>query len=120
LSIEDTICQTEGVLYVLDANDGWKERGSGKFLLNKHENQSHLVMRSDAVFRTILNVKLFPGIQVFVMQERFIRFGTLETNTNEDGVVETKMTNYALKLRSSSTTQEVCNKINEHIPRHFL
>jgi hypothetical protein len=59
-------------------------------------------------------------MQVFVMQERFIRFGALETNTNEDGVVETKMMNYALKLRSNSTAQEVCNKINESIPRHYL
>jgi hypothetical protein len=120
LSIEDTICQPKGVLYVLDANEDWKERGLGKFCLNKHENQSHLVIRSNTVFRTILNVKLFPGMQVFVMQEHFIRFGALETNTNEDGEVETKMMNYALKLRNSSTAQEMCKKINESIPRHFL
>jgi hypothetical protein len=50
------------------------------------------------------------------MQDIFIRFGARETNTNEDGRVETKMMNYALKLRSSTTAQEMCLKINANIP----
>jgi hypothetical protein len=45
---------------VLDANQDWKEHGAGKFLLNNHENQSHLIMRAKTIFRTILGVKRFP------------------------------------------------------------
>ncbi|KAI8890218.1 PH domain-like protein [Backusella circina FSU 941] len=113
---EDTICQTKGKLYVMDNTQNWKERGVGTFRLNKHENESRLVMRTDSVYRLILNLKLFPGMKIFIMQDKFIRFGTLETETNEDGTSETKLVNYALKLGSASTAQEICQHIISCIP----
>jgi hypothetical protein len=73
-------------------------------------------MRTDSVYRLILNLKLFPGMKVFIMQEKFIRFGTLQTETNMDGKSETKLVNYALKLSSANTAQEICQHITSCIP----
>lgn len=87
---------------MLDANEDWKEYGTGQFRLNNVGNEHHVVVHRRKVHRIILKVKLFLKIQVFFMQGNVIRFGTPETNTNEDGKVETKMVNCALKLRSST------------------
>ncbi|KAI8887444.1 hypothetical protein K501DRAFT_283258 [Backusella circina FSU 941] len=105
---EEVICQTKGRLY--------KEHRAGIFRLNKSEKASRLVMRTDSVYRLILNAKIFPGIKVSVKQDKFVCFGTMETETNENGTSETKLVNYALKLGSPSAAQNICQHIISCIP----
>jgi Ran-binding protein 3 len=119
---EDTVYQTKGKLLVLDTRTGnWKERGVGTFRINMKEDakkvlQTRLVMRTDSVYRVILNLLLFEGMKVFIMQDKFVRFAGFETETKEDGTVETKLISFALKLSNPNVAQEVCDRINEHIP----
>lgn len=122
---EDTIFQTKAKLLVLDTASGnWKERGVGTFRINMREEetrnvlQTRLVMRTDSVYRVILNLLLFEGMKVFIMQDKFVRFAGFEKETKEDGTVETKLISYALKLSNPSVAHEVCERITEHIPRH--
>lgn len=118
---EDTIYQTKAKLLVLDqASGNWKERGVGTFRINMKEEkdtiQTRLVMRTDSVFRLILNLLLFQGMKVFIMQEKFVRFAGFETETKEDGSVDTKLVSFALKLSNPTIAKEVCNQINDCIP----
>lgn len=106
------------------ATGNWKERGVGTFRINMKEEetkkvlQTRLVMRTDSVYRVILNLLLFEGMKVFIMQDKFVRFAGFETETKEDGTVETKLISFALKLSNPSIAHEVCDRIIEHIPRH--
>lgn len=86
-----------------------KEEGHSK-------TQTRLVMRADSVFRVILNLLLFEGMKVFIMQDKFVRFAGFETETKEDGTSETKMVNYALKLSNSAVAKELCDQIISCIP----
>lgn len=98
---EETVYQHKAKLLVLDTKSNqWKERGSGTFRVNVKAvtSQVRLVMRTDSVYRLILNLLLFPEIKVFLMQERFVRFAGFESETKEDGSQETKLVNYALKV----------------------
>ncbi|KAG1147877.1 hypothetical protein G6F37_003710 [Rhizopus arrhizus] len=120
---EDTIYQTKAKLLILDGSSGnWKERGVGTFRINVKEEenkstpQTRLVMRADSVYRLILNLLLFQGMKVFIMQEKFVRFAGFEKDTKEDGTSETKLVNFALKLSNSAVAKEVCETINAHIP----
>lgn len=56
-------------------------------------------MRADSVYRLILNLLLFSEMKVFIMQERFVRFAGFESEQKEDGTSETKLVNYALKVK---------------------
>ncbi|GAN06253.1 conserved hypothetical protein [Mucor ambiguus] len=120
---EDTIYQTKAKLLVLDAASGnWKERGVGTFRINMKEEenkkvlQTRLVMRTDSVYRVILNLLLFQGMKVFIMQDKFVRFAGFETNVKEDGTSETKLVSFALKLSNPSIAKEVCEQIISCIP----
>ncbi|OBZ83911.1 Ran-specific GTPase-activating protein 2 [Choanephora cucurbitarum] len=116
---EDTIFQTKAKLLVLDtATSNWKERGVGTFRINQNEetNQARLVMRTDSVYRLILNLKLFKGMKVFIMQDKFVRFAGFEAEVKEDNTSETKLINFALKLGSPSVAQDVCERIIKCIP----
>ncbi|KAI9246126.1 hypothetical protein BY458DRAFT_79676, partial [Sporodiniella umbellata] len=119
---ENTIYQTKAKLLILDGNTGnWKERGVGSFRINTKEEdkstpQTRLVMRADSVYRLILNLLLFPGMKVFIMQEKFVRFAGFEKSTKEDGTEETKLVNFALKLSNSSVAQDVFETISAHLP----
>lgn len=115
---EDTIYQTKGKLLVLDTTTGnWKERGVGTFRINMKEEdkklQTRLVMRTDSVFRVILNLLLFEGMKVFIMQDKFVRFSGFE---KQDDNSETKLVSYALRLSNPTIAKEVCNQINSCIP----
>jgi hypothetical protein len=102
---EQTVYQHKAKLLVLDTKSNhWKERGSGTFRINVKNatSQARLVMRTDSVYRLILNLLLFPEIKVFLMQERFVRFAGFESETKEDGSLETKLVNYALKVNENS------------------
>lgn len=118
---EDTIYQTKAKLLVLDTASGnWKERGVGTLRINMKEEetklQTRLVMRADSVFRVILNLLLFEGMKVFIMQDKFVRFAGFETETKEDGTSETKLVSYALKLSNSTIARELCDQIIACIP----
>lgn len=120
---EDTIYQTKAKLLVLDAASGnWKERGVGTFRINMKEEetkkvlQTRLVMRTDSVYRVILNLLLFQGMKVFIMQDKFVRFAGFETEVKEDGTSETKLVSFALKLSNPSIAKEVCEQIISCIP----
>ncbi|KAI8341978.1 hypothetical protein BC941DRAFT_177622 [Chlamydoabsidia padenii] len=122
---EDTIYQTKAKLLVLDSNtNNWKERGSGTFRINVKELeldgrttcQARLVMRADSVYRLILNLLLFAEMKVFIMQDRFVRFAGFESETKEDGTLETKLVNYALKVANPSAAQELYHQITSRIP----
>ncbi|ORE07385.1 PH domain-like protein [Rhizopus microsporus var. microsporus] len=119
---EHTIFQTKAKLLILDGPSGnWKERGVGTFRINvKEENksapQARLVMRTDSVYRLILNLLLFEGMKVFIMQEKFVRFAGFEKTTKEDGSSDTKLVNFALKLSNPSVAKEVYETIMAHVP----
>lgn len=68
-------------------------------------------MRADSVFRVIMNIPLFVGMKVWIMQEKFVRFAAFETVESVEGGDKkddtaasgsTKLVNYALKVRSST------------------
>lgn len=68
---------------------------------------ANTVMRSDAVLKVILNVKLFPGMQCDLEQERFIRFVAME----EEGLVH-----FAMKLANANEAAAFLEKLQENIP----
>ncbi|KAL0078458.1 hypothetical protein J3Q64DRAFT_1766441 [Phycomyces blakesleeanus] len=121
---ERTVYQTKAKLLALDTQSGnWKERGSGTLHINMKDTnrigaQQHtrLVMRADSVYRVILNLALFPGMKVFIMQEKFVRFAGFETETKENGETEAVLVNYALRVRDPSAAQELCDQITMCIP----
>ncbi|KAF7728733.1 hypothetical protein EC973_005570 [Apophysomyces ossiformis] len=119
---ERTIYQTKAKLLVLDTvTSNWKERGAGTLRINTSDRAqdnsftTRLVMRADSVFRLILNVKIFPGMQVFIMQEKFVRFAGFETET-KDGKTETKLVNYALRVSNAAAAEELRDQIAACVP----
>lgn len=70
-------------LFVLENSD-WKERGVGQLRLNtkisaeNEKTSARMVMRSEAVHRLILNISLFPEMNVTLAQEKFLRFSAFE------------------------------------------
>jgi RanBP1 domain len=110
---EYTVHTVKAKLLVMDGkSDNWKERGTGTLRINTkktHGNSStRLVMRADSVFRVILNVPLFVGMKVWIMQEKFVRFAAFETvesvesgDKKDDAATSgsTKLVNYALKVK---------------------
>ena len=68
---------------------------------------THTVMRSEAVLRVILNVKLFAGMQCHVEQERFLRIVAME----QDGLVH-----FALKLANAHEAESFLAELQQNIP----
>lgn len=95
----------------------WKERGVGTFRINMKEEddklQTRLVMRTDSVYRVILNLLLFEGMKVFIMQDKFVRFAGFE---KQDDDSETKLVSYALRLSNPTLARDLCEQINACIP----
>ncbi|KAI7866178.1 hypothetical protein BDF14DRAFT_1816937 [Spinellus fusiger] len=120
---EKTVYQTKAKLLALDTvSNNWKERGTGTLHINRNNTyqeqlQTRLVMRTDSVYRVILNLALFPGMKVFIMQDKFVRFAGFEAGTHESGNVEPVLVNYALKVRDALAAQELCNQITLCIPQ---
>ncbi|RHZ89010.1 hypothetical protein Glove_19g39 [Diversispora epigaea] len=66
-------------LYCMDGQ--WKERGVGTLRLNYPKNNKkspRLVMRSDNVFRVILNVALFNRMHIERSQDKFVKLIAFE------------------------------------------
>ncbi|KAG2186686.1 hypothetical protein INT44_002912 [Umbelopsis vinacea] len=128
---EYTVHTIKAKLLVMDgSSDSWKERGTGTLRINTkktHGNSAtRLVMRADSVFRVILNVPLFVGMKVWIMQEKFVRFAAFETVESVEGGEKkddaaasgsTKLVNYALKVGSTSSAQDLYDMIIAHLPR---
>ncbi|ORZ05816.1 hypothetical protein BCR42DRAFT_427822 [Absidia repens] len=123
---ENTVYQTKAKLLILDSTtSNWKERGAGTLRINvkemestegKGSSQTRLVMRTDSVYRLILNLLLFSEMKAFIMQDRFVRFAGFESETKEDGSVDTKLVNYALKVTNPFAAQELHYQISSRIP----
>ncbi|KAI8576063.1 hypothetical protein K450DRAFT_258709 [Umbelopsis ramanniana AG] len=128
---EYTVHTVKAKLLVMDGtSDSWKERGTGTLRINTkktHGNSAtRLVMRADSVFRVILNVPLFVGMKVWIMQEKFVRFAAFESvesvevgDKKDDAAASgsTKLVNYALKVGSTSSAQDLYDMIIAHLPR---
>lgn len=109
---EYTVHTVKAKLLVIDgSSDNWKERGTGTLRINTKKTNGNsatrLVMRADSVFRVILNVPLFVGMKVWIMQEKFVRFASFESvESHEQGdkkdeastLGSTKLVNYAVKV----------------------
>ncbi|RUP45353.1 hypothetical protein BC936DRAFT_148280 [Jimgerdemannia flammicorona] len=107
---ESTIYQVKAKLYVMDAQQQWKERGIGNLRLNMRRNNRHavrLVMRADSVFRVILNVPLFPGMSCELAQEKFVRIIVIE-----DG----HLTQFAIKVSNKNIAEELYETLRMSIP----
>jgi len=126
---EYTVHTVKAKLLVIDgSSENWKERGTGTLRINTKKTNGNtaarLVMRADSVFRVILNVPLFAGMKVWIMQEKFVRFAGFETvepsesaEKKDETVGSTKLVNYALKVGSSSSAQDLYDMIIAHLPR---
>ncbi|KAI9323530.1 hypothetical protein BX666DRAFT_73335 [Dichotomocladium elegans] len=113
---EETIYHIKAKLFVMDrSSSNWKERGAGTLRINIRENASgkhaRIVMRADTVYRVILNLPLFEGMDFLIMQEKFVRFAGFET-IEVDGKKETQVVNYALKVANPSTAIELQQQLN--------
>lgn len=109
---EYTVHSVKAKLLVIDGkSDNWKERGTGTLRINTKKTDgtsaTRLIMRADSVFRVILNVPLFPGMKVWIMQEKFVRFAAFEqADPSEDkkkdddssALGSRKLVNYAVKV----------------------
>ncbi|KAI3622912.1 hypothetical protein CBS14141_004245 [Malassezia furfur] len=108
---EETVAATRAKLYTMAKDHSWKERGTGVLKLNRKAGgdatSARLVMRSDAVLRVILNVKLFAGMQCHVEQERFLRIVAME----QDGLVH-----FALKLANAHEAESFLAELQQNIP----
>ncbi|KAI7816326.1 hypothetical protein BC939DRAFT_52596 [Gamsiella multidivaricata] len=93
---EMNIYQTKGKLYAdTEKNHAWKERGKGTFKVNvsrKDTKLARLVMRTDGVLRLILNVAIFPDMNVVITGEKYVRF---------IGIEEGKPISFLLKILPS-------------------
>ena len=106
---EETVASARAKLYSLAENQVWKERGTGAIKINVHRPSAsaRLVMRLDAVLNLILNVKLFPGMQCHLDQERFLRVVAMES----DG-----LTHFLLKFGNAADAHAFLTHLQEHIP----
>lgn len=105
---ETTVASARVKLYVMAQDKSWKERGIGVLKINTAEGASpRLVMRSDAVLRLLLNVKLFSGMQCDLEQERFVRVVVMEPQ----GIAH-----LALKFGNAQGAMTFLQQLKEHIP----
>ncbi|RHZ59060.1 hypothetical protein Glove_365g106 [Diversispora epigaea] len=96
-------------LYCMDGQ--WKERGVGTLRLNYPKNNKkspRLVMRSDNVFRVILNVSLFNGMKIERSQDKFVKLFAFEG----------KLVHFAIKLSNSNAANELYEAIMDAITSH--
>ncbi|KAJ2673401.1 hypothetical protein GGI25_004736 [Coemansia spiralis] len=107
---EDETCIYSSRSKLFELVDGnWKERGSGVFKINRHneDGKRRLVMRTDQTFRLILNVGLFPGMKASC-ERRFVRFTIFD---------EAKApVTFVLRFASEELADEALDNISRNIP----
>ncbi|KAF9197836.1 hypothetical protein BGZ49_001560, partial [Haplosporangium sp. Z 27] len=103
---EFSIYQTKGKLYAdTEKTHAWKERGKGAFKVNvsqKDTNLARLVMRTDGALRLILNVAIFPDMNVVITSDKYVRF---------IGIEEGKPISFLLKVKDASTANDIVDSI---------
>ncbi|KAI0262285.1 hypothetical protein BC834DRAFT_925245 [Gloeopeniophorella convolvens] len=108
---DETVHSVRGKLYVLSAQNQWKERGTGVLRLNRRRADhagARLVMRKDAVYAVLLNVTLFRGMSCAVAQDpRYLRFSVLAPGGT---------THYNLRVASAKAAAELLQVIEDNIP----
>ncbi|ORZ03265.1 hypothetical protein BCR43DRAFT_483030 [Syncephalastrum racemosum] len=74
---ETTVYQVKANLYRME-NKLWKENGRGNVRINIHNKTKvpRVLMRTEAVYRLILNERLTQGMGFHILQERFVQFHT--------------------------------------------
>ncbi|KAJ1505650.1 hypothetical protein HMI54_004199 [Coelomomyces lativittatus] len=92
-------------LYICE-NEGFKEKGIGTLKLNVNElengqQKARLVMRSDNVYKILLNCNLIPGMTCMVT-DSFVRFVAIENST---------FTIYLFKLTNAKYAEELAESI---------
>ncbi|KAG0286872.1 hypothetical protein BGZ96_009097 [Linnemannia gamsii] len=109
---EMTIFQTKGKLYAdAEKSHTWKERGKGTFKINvgrRDTKVARLVMRTDGVLRLILNISIFPEMNVTITGDKYICF---------TGVEEGAPLSFLLKVKDAETAEEVVQNINRAAER---
>ncbi|KAG8930331.1 hypothetical protein FRC02_004326 [Tulasnella sp. 418] len=108
---ENTKYQVRAKLFQLDTRGTFKERGTGVLKINvrkSDESGARIVMRADGVYRTILNVLLFPGMHFSVGQDpRYLKLASIE-----NGVP----THYAIRVSNAKVAQELYDNVESYIP----
>ncbi|KAG0378148.1 hypothetical protein BGX24_004613 [Mortierella sp. AD032] len=111
---EMTIYQTKGKLYAdAEKTKTWKERGKGTFKVNvgrRDTKVARLVMRTDGVLRLILNITIFPEMNISISGDKYIYFM---------GIEEGKPISFLLKVKDAATADEVVQHINRAADRQL-
>ncbi len=66
----------------MDEEQQWRERGVGILRVNEKKGATEtvrLVMRTEAVFKLILNVRIIPNMPCEIVQDIFLRIVGCET-----------------------------------------
>ncbi|KAJ1869142.1 hypothetical protein LPJ55_005572 [Coemansia sp. RSA 990] len=113
---EDETCiySTKAKLFEF-ADNSWKERGSGQFKINQHNDnplRRRLVMRMDQTFRLILNVRLFAAMKLSY-ERRFVRFTCIDP---ESAAPVTFALRFASETLAAETHQQISDAIPEEDP----
>ncbi|KAJ2848346.1 hypothetical protein IWW36_003356 [Coemansia brasiliensis] len=109
---EDETCiySTKAKLFEF-ASNAWKERGSGQFKINQHNDnrlRRRLVMRMEQTFRLILNVRLFAAMKLSC-ERRFVRFTCIDPESAAP-------VTFALRFASEPLAAEAYQQISDAIP----
>ncbi|KAF9357090.1 hypothetical protein BGX26_004264 [Mortierella sp. AD094] len=103
---EISIYQTKGKLYAdTEKTHAWKERGKGAFKINisqKDTKMARLVMRTDGALRLILNVAIFPDMNVVITGDKYVRF---------IGIEEGKPISFLLKVKDAIVAKDIVDGI---------
>ncbi|KAF9985599.1 hypothetical protein BGZ75_002746 [Mortierella antarctica] len=109
---EMNIYQTKGKLFTdTEKTHSWKERGKGTFKVNvgrRDTKVARLVMRTDGVLRLILNVAIFPDMNVVITGEKYVRF---------IGIEEGKPIPFLLKVKDATVAEDIVRSINRAVER---
>ncbi|KAG0200579.1 hypothetical protein BGX28_006403 [Mortierella sp. GBA30] len=109
---EMNIYQTKGKLYAdTEKTHAWKERGKGTFKVNvsrKDTKLARLVMRTDGVLRLILNVAIFPDMNMVITGDKYVRF---------IGIEDGKPIPFLLKVKDATVAEEVVRSIDRAAER---
>ncbi|GAO47314.1 hypothetical protein G7K_1522-t1 [Saitoella complicata NRRL Y-17804] len=113
---ETTVYNSKAKLFSFDTKEqAWKERGVGTLRVNLYQDKKlggRIVMRADAVYRVILNVKLFKNMKIetskdAVMNEKSIRFSALE---------EGKLVMFTVRVGNANTALDLAKAITDSLP----
>lgn len=91
---EETKFSARAKLFEFDsAEKEWKERGIGTVKVNEDQvtGAARLLMRSEGVFRVLLNMALFRGLRYYAAQDRGVRIVTM---------VDGRPSQFLVRLRS--------------------